>query len=40
MVGEIGNDLKQLTIKEEQEVGRILSDLSGLSPVTTKSCSG
>jgi DNA mismatch repair protein MutS2 len=29
-VVELGNDLKQLTIKEEQEVGRILAELSGL----------
>ena len=28
---EAGNELKQLTIKEEQEVGRILSELSGLA---------
>jgi len=29
-VVDLGNELKQLTIKEEQEVGRILADLSGL----------
>ncbi len=29
-VVELGNDLKQLTIREEQEVFRILADLSGL----------
>jgi DNA mismatch repair protein MutS2 len=29
-VVELGNELKQLTIKEEQEVDRILADLSGL----------
>ncbi|HLJ55999.1 MAG TPA: endonuclease MutS2 [Chthonomonadaceae bacterium] len=29
-VVELGNELKQLTIREEQEVGRILGELSGL----------
>ena len=29
-VVDLGNELKQLTIKEEQEVGRILAELSGL----------
>jgi DNA mismatch repair protein MutS2 len=29
-VVEMGNELKQLTIKEEQEVGRILGELSGM----------
>ena len=29
-VVDLGNELKQLTIKEEQEVGRILADLSSL----------